>query len=86
MRDRLADSRFDIIRLLFRSSIRSTTTGHPSSEPELELLVLGVESSEPENDRTPKGFSWDSLSHGKNVVSEKPPSVGAKTDDNIVGI
>ncbi|KAA8531540.1 hypothetical protein F0562_006249 [Nyssa sinensis] len=53
MRDRLADSRFDNIRLLFRSSITGTAR-FGSSEPELELFWFG--SSKPESEEIGFGF------------------------------
>lgn len=58
IRDRLADSRFDTIRLRFLSSMAGTG-GFGSSEPEFEFELSGfwpnrLDSSEPELE--PKGF------------------------------
>lgn len=69
MRDRLADSRFDIIRLRFRSSITEAGWvgssepdgwfGSSGQELELVLFLFGwFGSSEPELEITDFGFEW----------------------------
>lgn len=61
MRDRRADSRFDIIRLRFRSSTIGGSSEpelelfrfrFSSFEPEFELICIGLELSEPELEKT----------------------------------
>lgn len=72
MRDRLADSRFDIIRLSFRSSILEVvglTLGFGSSEPGLKLFIVRFSSSEPESEDAGFGFEFSKPELGKKAGS-----------------
>jgi hypothetical protein len=80
MRDLLADSRFDIIRLRFRSSTGDTSPlGFGSSEPELEFKWFGFRprsgSSEPELEMTGLGEWKASGSHAGDRIKASEPEL-----------
>lgn len=90
MRDLLADSRFDIMRLCFRSSTRAAG-GFGSSEPEFELVTFRFRfgSSELELETTGFGVTAEnrSQSHGVKPFSKAWKGFPmAGSDENIAGI